>query len=111
MSLNGTPVPADDKEIEMLIIVSIATLKRISKKCGRNEVLDLVQSSLDSDITQEIFHELLQDMTEANAAKLRTIGERECLSFAQKEPKDLDMTKNRMIKDLATPQLHLDNFK
>ena len=78
MSLNGTPVPADDKVIEMLIIVSIATLKRISKKCGRNEVLDLVQSSLDSDITQEIFHELLQDMIEVNAAKLRTIGEREC---------------------------------
>ena len=78
MSLNGTPVPADDKVIEMLIIVSIATLKRISKKCGRNEVLDLVQSSLDSDITQEIFHELLQDMIEVNAAKLLTIGEREC---------------------------------
>ena len=31
MSLNGTPVSAEDKEIEMLIIVNIATLKRSSK--------------------------------------------------------------------------------
>ena len=44
MSLNGTPALAEDKEIEMLIIASITltSLKRSSKKCGRNEVFDLV---------------------------------------------------------------------
>ena len=42
MSLNGTPALADDKEIEMLIIASITTRKRSSKKCGRSEVFDLV---------------------------------------------------------------------
>ena len=59
MSLNSTPVLAEDKEIEMLIIASITTLKWSSKQCGRNEVFDLVQSSLDSDITRETFDKLL----------------------------------------------------
>ena len=111
MSLNGTTALAEDKEIEMLIIASIATLKRSSKKCGTNEVFDLVQSSLDSDITRETFDELLQDMIEVNVVKSRTIGERECLSLPKEEPKDLDMTTNRTINNLATFQLQLDNFK
>ena len=70
MSLNGTPALAEDKGIEMLTIAIIATLKRSSKKCGTSEVFHLVQSSLDSDITRELFVELLQDMTEVNAVKL-----------------------------------------
>ena len=102
MSLNGTPALAEDKEIEMLIIASITTLKRSSKKCGRNEVFDLVQSSLDSDITRETFDKLLQDMIEVDAVKLRTIGERECLSLPKEEPKNLDMATNRTINNLAT---------
>ena len=81
MSLDGTPALAEGKEIEMLIIASIATLKRTSKKCGRNEVFDLVQSSLDNDITRETFDELLQDRIEVSAVKLRTLGEIECLSL------------------------------
>ena len=104
MSLNGTPALAEGKEIEMLIIATVTTLKRSSKKCGKNEVFDLVQSSLDSDITCETFDELLQDMIEVNALKLQTIGERECLSLPKEEPKDLDMTTNRTINDLATFQ-------
>ena len=95
----------------MLIIASITSLKKSSKKCGRNEVFDLVQSSLDSDITRQTFDELLQDMIELNAVKLQTIGERECLSLLKKEPRDLDMTTNRTITDLATFQLQLDSFK
>ena len=111
MSFNGAPALAEDKEIEMLIIASITTLKRSSKKCGRNKVFDLVQSSLDNDITRETFDELLQDMIEVNAVKLRTRGERECLSLPKEKPKDLDLTANRTINDLATFQLQLDNFK
>ena len=111
MSLNGTPTFAEDEGIEMSIVASITTLKRSSKKCGRNEVFDLVQSSLDSDITRETFDELLQDVIEVNAVKLRTIGERECLSLPKDEQEDLDMTTNRTINDLATFQLNLDNFK
>ena len=50
-------------------------------------------------------------MIEVNAVKLRAIGERECLSLIQRKPKDLDMTTNRTINDLATFQLQLGNFK
>lgn len=39
MSLNGTPVSAEDKEIEMLIIVNIATLKRSSKNMAETRYL------------------------------------------------------------------------
>ena len=47
MSLHVTPALAEGKEVEMLIIASITTLKRSSKNCGRNKVFHLVQSPLD----------------------------------------------------------------
>ena len=66
--------------------------------------------SLDSDITRETFDELFQDI-EVNAVKLRTMRERECLYLPKEVPKDLDMTTNRTINDVATFQVQLDNFK
>ena len=36
-------VNIDDKEIELLIIASIETLKRLNKKCGKNEVFPQVK--------------------------------------------------------------------
>ena len=95
MSLNSTPVFVEDNEIEILIIARISTLKRSSKNCGRNEVFYLVQTSLDTNITRETFYELLQDMTETNAVKLRTIGDRECLSLPKEEAKDVQAISNR----------------
>lgn len=50
-------------------------------------------------------------MTEVNAVKLRTVGERQYLSLPKEEPKDLDMTTKRIINNLATFQLQLENFK
>ena len=95
----------------MLIIASITTLKQSSKKMWQKRGADLVQSSLDSDITRETFDELLQDIIELNAVKLRTTGERQCLSLPKEQPKDLDITINKTIIDLATFQLQLDNFR
>ena len=100
MSLNSTPYHIDDNEIETLIIASISTLKRSSKKCGRNEVFDLVQTSLDTDITRETFDELLQNMVESKVVKLRTVGDRECLSLPKEEAKDGDAINNRTKSDL-----------
>ena len=95
MNLNDTLALAEDKEIEMLIIASIITLKRGRSgkmvKWGRIKVFDLVQSFLDSDITHKTFDELLQNIIEVNAVKWRTIGESECLSLPKEEPKYLDM--------------------
>ena len=51
-------------------------------------MLDLVQSSLDSDITRETFDELLQDMIEVNPVKLRTTGERTTKRFRHDNKQD-----------------------
>ena len=67
------------------------------------------QSSLDSDITRETFDKLLQDMIEINAVKLKT--EKEYLSLAKEEPKDLEMKTNRTINNLVIFHLQLGNFK
>ena len=107
MILNTTPNHIKDNEIEMLIIASISTLKRSS----RNEVFDLVQTSLDTDITHEAFDELLQSSVESNAVKLRTIGDRESLSLPKEEAKDADAINNRNKSDLEVFQLQLDKFK
>ena len=48
-------VSIDDKEIELLIIASIETLKRQNKKCGKDEVFALVKDSLEEAITMESF--------------------------------------------------------
>ena len=81
MNLNSAPKLFEDNESEMLITASISTLKRSSKECGRNDVFDLVQTSLDTDITHDVFDELLQNIVQINAIKLWTIGDREYLSL------------------------------
>ena len=111
MSLNSTPNHIEDNEIETLIIASISMLKRCSKKCGRNEVFDLAQISLDTGITRETFNELLQNMVESKAIKLRTVGDRECLSLPKEEAKDGNTINNRIKSDLEVFQLQLDKFK
>ena len=37
--IRNSHVNIDDKEIELLIIASIETLKRQNKKCGKDEIL------------------------------------------------------------------------
>ena len=100
MSLNSTPNHIGDNEIETLIIASISTLKKSSKKCGRSEVFDLVQTSLNTDITRETFDELLQNMVESKVVKLTAVGGRECLSPPIEEAKDGDAINNRTKSDL-----------
>ena len=50
-------------------------------------------------------------MVESNAVKLRTIGDRECLSLPKEETKDADAINNRTKSDLEVFQLQLDKFK
>ena len=111
MSLNSTPNHIEHNEIETLIIASISTLKRSSKKCGRNEIFDLGQTSLETDITRETFDELLENMVENKVLKMRTVGDRECLSLPKEEAKDGDAINNITKSDLEVFQLQLDKFK
>ena len=100
MSLNSPPNHIEVNETEMLIIASTSTLKRSSKKCGRNKVFDLVQSSLDTDITRQTFDELLQNMAESKAVKLRAVGDREYLFLPKEEGKDGHAIINKTKSDL-----------
>ena len=111
MSLNSTPNHNEDNEIETLIIESMSMLKRSSKKCGRNEVFDLAQTFLDTDITRETFNELLQNMVESKVVKLRAVGDRECLSLPKEEAKDGNTINNRIKSNLEVFQLQLEKFK
>ena len=52
----------NDKDLEILVIVSIQTLKRGNKKCRREEVYRLVNDSLNMDITREVFGMILNSM-------------------------------------------------
>ena len=94
----------------MQIIASISTLKSSSKNCGRNEVFDLVQTSLDPEITRKTFDEF-QNMVESNAVNLRAIGDRECLSLSKEQAKDADAINNRTKKGFEVFQLQLGKFE
>ena len=43
----------DSAKLETLIIATIQTLKRNNKKCGNDEVFDLVSDSLDNQVERE----------------------------------------------------------
>ena len=76
-----TDVNIDDKEIELLIIASIDTLKRQSKKCGKDEVFALVKDSLEQAITMESFEKSLALLQASNSIKFNIISNRSCLSI------------------------------
>ena len=74
-----TPTKEND-EVKLLIIASIETLKRKNKRCGRDEVFQLVTDSTDDDtVTKETFDRLLNQLINSNSVKLDTIGNPECL--------------------------------
>ena len=50
----------ENDEVELLIIASIQTLKRKKKRCGRDEVFELVEDSTGDDtVTKKTFNKLL----------------------------------------------------
>ena len=76
-----TPTIEND-EVELLIIASIQALKRKNKRCGKDEVFELVKDSTDDDrVTKETFDKLLNQLINSNPVKLNTVGNRECLSL------------------------------
>ena len=74
-------VDIDNKEIELLIIVSIETLKRQKKKCGKNEAFGLVKDSLEQAITMESFEKSLELLKASHSIKCNIISNSTCLSI------------------------------
>ena len=58
-TLNFSTPTVEDRELEMLIITSIQTLKRGNKKWGKDEIFRLSRDSAD-DVTKETFDKLLE---------------------------------------------------
>ena len=67
MQVEPAHVPPENmlnEELETLIMASMQTLKCSNKKCGKDEVFELVNNSLEKEISREIFESLLYRLTE-----------------------------------------------
>ena len=78
---NNVPHIVEGKDLETLIVASIQTLKRNNKKRGKEEVFHLVQESVESEVTKEIFEERLDALVESHYVEIKLLGTRTCLSL------------------------------
>ena len=85
-TLNFSTPTAEDRELEMLIIASIQTLKRGNKKCGKDEVFRLFRYSVDG-VTKETFDKLSELLIQNQSVRLHVVGNRECLPLPKKKTK------------------------
>ena len=97
------PDRINNKDLETLIIASIQTLKRTKQKCGKEEVFNLVSDSIQDDISQEIFENILTRLMDDRKVKLNIIGNRTCLSL----PKE-DISINEMSNETLDKQNECD---
>ena len=99
-------VNIDNKEIELLIIASIETLKRQNKKCGKDEAFGLVKDSLEQAITMESFEKSLELLKESHSIKCNIISNSTCLSI----PKHSSIPKVSP-KNASSTKAHFEDFK
>ena len=71
----------DDKEIELLIIASIETLKRQNKKCRKDEAFALVKDSLEEAIIMESFKKSLELIHTSHSIKGNIVSNQTRLSI------------------------------
>ena len=67
----STPI-VKDRELEILTITSIQTLKRVNKKCWKDEVFRLFGNSVD-DVTKEACEKLLELSIQNQSVRLNII--------------------------------------
>ena len=76
---NSQTIAIIDRELQMLVITSIHTLKRCKKTCGLEGVHNLVKESLEYEKSIGSFNETLNSLIESNSIIVKTIGNRKCL--------------------------------
>ena len=79
--LEEVPHIIERRDLETLVVASIETLKRNNKKCGKEEVLHLVQESVDSEFRKEHFEELLEKLIKCHSVQIKLVGTRTYLSL------------------------------
>ena len=75
------PITMEEKELKMLIIAPIQTLKRGNKKCGNEELFNLVKDLVNGVIKKEVFNNTLDILAQKYSVKRSKIGNRECFSL------------------------------
>ena len=80
-AIEEKPNIIDDKEIEVLYIASIETLKRKKSKCGKDEVFKLVKDMIEENIFREILDKTLDSLIKHGSVKCSLISNRTCLSL------------------------------
>ena len=90
----------NDKEIQVLIIASIETLKHQKSKCSKDEVFKLVKDKTEQNITRDIFNKALECLSESGSVKCSFISNSTCLS----------LRKHNAIENLNL-QGNFNNFK
>ena len=100
-------VNIDDKEIELLIIASIVTVKRQNKKRGKDEVFALVKDSLEEATTMASFEKSLALLQASNSIKFNIISNRTYLSIPKHSsvPKVYTQNTNSIKNDLKIPKV------
>ena len=82
-------VAIGEEELALLIKTSTQTLKRKKKKCGRKEVFNLVNESIEYKISLETFNETLNSLIENETVTLN----RECISLPKENIQEIDTEK------------------
>ena len=81
MIVDGSPSKPQlvgDKELEILIMTNIATLKRKIKKYRSQKVFQLVKDSLENNLTKENLNECFGRLTSNKTVKHNKINSRGC---------------------------------
>ena len=103
--MNTSSEIIDSAKLETLIIATIQTLKRNNKKCGNDEVFDLVSESLVNQVEREFFDKelevLIKDQKVKSSFKLLSIPKELQVSTTEKDDlkNDFDNFKNKMINE------------
>ena len=110
----NTPT-VNDRELEMLTIAPIQTLKRGNKKYEKDEVFRLFRNSV-NDVTRKIFDKILELLFQNQSVRVNIVGNRECLSLPKENQKLIETDENQekpvLIEDIGNLRLKiLEEFR
>ena len=97
---NSQPIIITDREQEMLVMPTTHFLKRCKKTCNREDVYNLVQESLDYEMSIQNFNETLNLLIESKSTILNAIRDRACLPLPKENAHNEENHINEELNDL-----------
>ena len=91
MSASESVTAISEDQLALLITTSIQPLKRKKKKCGREEVFNLVNESIECKISSEAFNEILNSLIENESVIINSFQNRECISLPKESIHDIEI--------------------